>query len=495
MTRAPCSLMLLAFGCQPDLDAKPGPTFGGSTASEAESPSAFLAHHPVDVAEGTCKEAICVETRIAVLPDDRWLVALGVEGMAPTQPTGDLIMALDLSGSVQTSSDVRAAVVEIAAEQLVGSAGIVGFRGTPQWLLEPTEVDMAEQVTEVLRAIDRSEAFTNTIRDSTPLALGTDLCVADPHEVALFLGDCAAFTDAWSGVPDAQRPTHECGMAWEWIGTDDVQEAIDIWEELGQLRQGRNLLLGPGIQQLACTDGTDVEAALKMAYHEAPDATPWRASRVLLVSDLEGGAKAVDIVSEGAKRFVGLTVMGVTAGMDTHAARTLAAQPGALFLGGDDPAGALAAWELGFDRFLEPRAWSMQIAVDEAFTINEVFGATDESHTGINAVFASTDHGVVGLVVTPPSDPRWMTTTLTYQLPGGPQTIQSNAHVPLGLLHTDFGGTDHAPVLKLAARKLIFEAITEGGMADDDANEIGDFAKTWSDDDLVRLAGLFQSGS
>ncbi|MFT4621513.1 MAG: hypothetical protein ACI8PZ_000165 [Myxococcota bacterium] len=442
--------LFLLLACAPDVGPGDGPTFGGDP--RTSSPAGWLAHAPLAVDDDECAAPVCLRTAAAWRPDDGLLIALGVEGALTRdeigridRPPADLVLVLDASGSVDEALDVRDAAAEITLDHLRAddTIAVVGFRAAPGLLLPPTRGmsgrEWAMQALDALDAISDMQQFMQ--------AFAPDCC------------DEGSLWDAVDGFHACVEVEPPCA-AWADASPEARTAFADTAADLEAWLDSDNLSLSDGLLAIACADGTDVPAALELAFSAAPTGTEARASRVVLVSDADGAAAAVPATRAAAMRWVGLTTLGITSAMDPDAAVALAHVPGGLFVSAVDPAEALATWDASFDRLVAPRLWGLSVEVAEQsegdWTLVDLFGATHAA--GVATVFASTDHAALGVTLRSTGDPR-LTPFITVSAhgPGWSDTTRLAARLPLNALDTPVGRGEELAALRLAARIDLYE--------------------------------------
>ncbi len=188
-----------------------------------------------------------------------------------------------------------------------------------------------------------SQAGALAVAEELLAEVGVDPCEVDPKAVAEALIAC----------DEAELPEegpHPCGEGWP-AEVGGILRGLDELLALGELADA--------VGALACGGGTDVHAAIEDGLWELEDETADRATRLVVVSDLEGGADPQDLVDEAGERFVGTTLLGITAAGAREVGRRLAAAPGGLYLDAD-PAEALYTWDLRFDALLAPTSFGLE---------------------------------------------------------------------------------------------------------------------------------------
>ncbi|MCB9698810.1 MAG: hypothetical protein H6738_18660 [Alphaproteobacteria bacterium] len=421
-------------GCTADT-AGQGPTFGHagqwSPAARVADEVGVLAAHPTDLEPIGCTAPLCIAGRTAWRADGTLLLALGIEGVAEPVPA-DLSLVLDASCSVEGSTDVRDAAAEIALDHLSTSdtLRLSAFRATPVELLPPTAMDEGGRA-EAWRALRALEALP-VVEELIGLAreLGADGC-EDPDGAA------------------------------ELLGESEDPEVLELIEEVLALDE----LLDP-LVELACGDGTDVPAAVDDGLASLPEGTASRASRLIVVSDLDGGVGAEASVDLAAEDFVGTTLLGITPSTDDGAGRVLASAPGALFLDAADPADALYAWDARFDALRSPTSFGLvpEITRGHGWSALAVLGATDRDGRGANATFASRDAGVMAMVLTTSEqEPGPIPVEVTVHRPAGDERVRFQVQPPVGLLEVRGHRSDSVQALRVALLLDLAEAVRDGG--------------------------------
>lgn len=496
--------LLMLTACMPDAPVGTGPTLGGDTrwaeaeqalragvlpAPDAFSEAGFLEAFPFPTADVPCAAATCLWPHVAELPDGTWLAAVGLEGaIAARGPEGsgllerapaDVSFALDASCSVAGAADVRAAAVLLGLDHLdVGDGlAISAFRDRAATLLElrPADAEGVAWAEEAIVALDTLPELEAALNEAIRLLPDADPC-GDPGALAAALEDCAI----------SQEDPHPCGPPWD-VGPDVEPEIAELRGADARFELD-NAALGPALVALACGEGTDVAAGLEEAAASLSFGTTDRAARIVLVSDLQGAEDAVEVAEEAAARFVGLTLMALTQGVDRGAAAELARVPGALLLEAAEPELALATWAERFDLLVAPRLWSLR--VEEARAVR---GATDG--VGAAAVFASRGHGVLGAVLEATEGPALL--RLAAHTPEGPERLTLAVKAPVGAVETPFGRGESIPALQLAVRLALVDALSAevGGEAGAVAGVLPDaeaFARRWADPTLLEAVELLR---
>lgn len=464
-------LTVTLLACQAQQPSDLGPSFGGDPgfaaaahaldAGELPDPGALseaglLAGRPIAVGQQPCEARACISARSAWM-DEELAVAVGIDG-APVRPPVDLAFVLDASCSVAGSEDVRATPVEIALEALGpdDQLAIWGFTDAVEELLPMGPVD-AEEARLVLEGLDRLHELAG-VMDELPAAAEDfetmiELLLAQgTHDSGLF-DEAELGVDTGLGALDTGDPVDEQALQLLW----DLQELADA---------SKHDLLEPGLISLAVELGSAIGPATEVVATTLPDGTSRRASRLVVVSDFDGSS-AEEAVVEAADRFVGTSVLGITAAHDRTAMAQLASAPGAHTFDADDPAQALASWERRFDALVAPNAWKLELELDPVsesdWSLARRFGTTDADGRGANAFFASNGHGTLGLVLKPrveePRQPRFVLTLTTED---GEEQIGTFARVPVPLLHYPWGQGDDEVALELTRLIRLFDAVQQG---------------------------------
>lgn len=457
-------LVPLAAACTAQFDTTSGPSFGGDQRAAhalqqlvagdevegAVTEAGVLAAWPVAVNRFACREGPCLDTRSAWLPDDGLLVAIGMDAVVERDPV-DLAFALDGSGSMSGFEDARAAAVEVALDRLTADdeLAVWAFTSVAEELVasEPLTDAHRAEVRIALQALD-GLPVVRELRGMQPEA-----CSGTFDD--LFVG--AGPTDS----ADTGRPA---------VWADTGSWGGDLPEGAGALRDlvdtSSNERLGDQLLGLVCEDGSAIDEAAAMVLESLPDGTVERNRRMVLVTDL-GGPSAQTAVEAAAERFVGTSVLGVSATSDTSAATALAAAPGAHTLDAPTLAHALATWEARFDAFMDPLAWDVHVDLADGsaddWVLERRVGTTDADRTGANAWFASMGNGVLGAVLRPVGeDPDPPVLTLTFATPDGDTTAYVPTRWPYRLIHTDWGEGDDEVALSVAWRLALTEALQAG---------------------------------
>jgi hypothetical protein len=552
--------MLLA--CTPDSGPGHGPTMGGDVEGSSEvvsvlqskaipvgefTESGVVAALPFSSRYAPCDKALCLTPHAAELPNGTWLVSIGLDGAAAAQKTisnpelddtksdlprpvmrahADVVFSLDLSDSVESSTDVRSAVVEIGVDHLgaFDTVGLVGFRDQAAVLLARRQADGLTRtlVSEALVATESLQAVSATRSYILHLLPDQDLCEADPGEVKDEVLGCLSTT------------FNMCGRPWDGLVAEDLEEELNLLDKMIDWSESENTDLLPAVQMLTCSSGTEVKEGVAAGLSQLPSRGTDRAARLVLVSDMDGGEEAIPLVEAAAEQFVGLTLMGITKSMDSMSARSLAVTPGGVWLDASDPSEALTTWDLRFEHLLAPTAWSLSFELTRAsrkqWEITGTFGATDLAQSGANAVFASADHGAVGLMVKsrgedPP--PLWL--IASYELPQGevrrpvswlnpgpPGSVGRDSSTgnlcfesasvalrpriyvlpPMAPIDVGFAAADNRPALSLAARRVLHQALNEAsesqsrGPLNSVLPSLREYALIWDDPSLQEALGL-----
>lgn len=382
-----------------------GPTFGG-----AGREARVLAEHPVDLRWRPCAGPLCLTAQTAWLRSGELLVAVGVEGEGPPPQPVDVVFVLDDSGSVSGSTDVRDAAAELGLDALQegDTAAVVAFRSEGHVLLPPTPLPEARREAEAaLRALDGLPGVQATFAE-----LGLDPCAEPVEDVLLAAEDLA--DPAWDALWEAPDPV--------------------------------------AVLALACDTGTDVAAGFGTGRVLVPPGSPERASRVVLVSDLDGADEAQGLVEAAADAWIGTTLLAITSAADLAAGEALAQAPGGLLLDGEDPADALGVWAARGRSLLVPTSWGLELTLadDAGWRLVRAVGPTDAAGDGVNATFASQDHGVFGVLLRPTTDDPAMPELRVAQR--GPVARRGVLQAPLpgGVVSAGGHRADHLGVLHVA---------------------------------------------
>jgi hypothetical protein len=201
------------------------------------------------------------------------------------------------------------------------------------------------------------------------------------------------------------------------------------------------------------------------AVDSLPDGSETRASRLVLVSDLQGELPT-EAVEAAAARGVGTSVLGVTASTDRIAMAAIASAPGAHMLDAVEPSAALESWEARFDAWVAPTSWGLAIELSEwssvHWTLVRRVGTTDLDGLGANAVFASRSHGMLALVLEPkvqdPDPPVFIANSTRLD---GVHTLATWSQVPVRLVGDDWGEGEDVVAIQLAWRVALVDAIAE----------------------------------
>ena len=449
------------FACQAQLDTESGPSFGGDLSFAAAaraldagqlpdpgdlSEAGLLSGLPVAIGQSPCPARTCVSARSAWI-DDGLLVGIGIDG-TPVRPPVELAFALDASCSVAGSEDVRAATVEIALEAMgpQDRLALCGFTGPVAPLIPSGPVDAAH-ARRALAVLDELPAFEEVLRRWPADSLEELLATLLGGEADADTGLPGEPTDTGTPVPDSDD--------------GELERAIDLVLELIELTEG-DPVLEAALFTLARDPGSAVDQAAAVVLESLPDGTEDRASRLVFVSDFEG-ASATQAVEQAAERYVGTSVLGVTAFADTAEMNALATSPGAHTFDALEPAAALATWEQRFDALVAPNAWGVQIDLDPVsehdWSLERRFGATAGTE-GASAFFASTGHAVQAVVLKPrvdaPSQPRFVVELATA---AGTETLGTWARVPNRLVQRPWGEGDDEVALELAWRVALYDAV------------------------------------
>jgi hypothetical protein len=452
--------LIATTACVAQQSAQPGPSFGGDLSFlEAEArlnagylpdpelltEAGLLSGSPIAIGQQPCEERVCLATR-SVWTEDGLLVGIGIDGV-PVRPPVHLAFALDASGSMEGSEDVRAATVEIALDALdtADQLSVWAFTSEVVELVPMGTVDPT-QTRNALAALDHLSAFRDVLREVEGDSFEAILARLLETEASESNGDTG--------------DTGDTGLA------DDLDGPIDLMLELIELTEDTPWV-EDGLFRLAESSGSAVAEAAETVLASLPDGTEARASRMALVSDFDGSS-ALGVVEEAAERHVGTSVLGLTADADSTKMRDLATAPGAHTFEAAEPSAALAQWEERFDAVVAPNAWGLSVALDPAseadWTLVRQFGGTTDE--GVQAYFASNSHAVLAAVLQPrtpePAQPLFQVTVTTAE---EDLTAATWSRVPLRLVETPWGVGDDEVALDLAWRVALFDAVSNGDAA------------------------------
>lgn len=400
--RAPFFLMLAA--CTAD-EPGHGPTFGGAARWQAaadaivsgQAPSSadmtlsgFLAAFPLAMDSAPCDAPVCVAARAAWNEDDDLLVGVSVEGRPGSRPPADVLLLVDLSGSVdddgQRSLD-RATDLAIAHMRLDDTLGIVAFRTKAYTLVPPTTTAGQADLWEASRAIrdlpDVEEQLP-WLRDHLDL----EPCDLEAVTVEDALDACADATLNEDG-------THPCGDLWP-ADEDELSAAQDAVSDWVGWEDSANAALAKAMPDLMCDSGTSLTAGMQEALPWLLPGTLERGTRLFLVSDLAdpaGAEQTYATLREASLEHVGATVITVGEDRDRVLAGRIADLPGGLMFDTASSPDSLITLDARYDDLLVPRAWGLLIEPGEGWS--PVFAEP----VGATSVFGSQGHGVLPLLI------------------------------------------------------------------------------------------------